>query len=426
MQLDLTLLWMIVLAAAIGMLYVQNLWQIQVRIDASYLFALCLFFDCFGYYAKALLPVSPIIMLMIVPAFLGAAAMFKNPVRIWEELGDSTLWLWILFLVWAALSLLWSDNAAVGLSKWSILLIRGIIPAAFLYVIYSRYERFSWTIVLFAGLFFACSLLAFGVYDVEFPGRLTLPGTNPIFNARLAFLTAAICIWAVRVPWILRGITFAISMLAGLMTQSRGPLLVFIAVNTVMLAIACARYFHRTRFASFAYYSLPALILLVAGAMAVSTYWLDLQGWIMSSRFSTLLNSAQWMGDDNVMGRVDLQSEALIRFIESPFIGGGLGSVSPPNTLDFPHNLLIEVASELGTVGVVLWCLALLFSFIAAFRDALLVVLLLMTIGYAAMSGDFGYNYEYVVVAWLAIIHAKIKAREGCLHEPGVVINHGT
>ncbi|GJM69127.1 hypothetical protein HMSSN036_13430 [Paenibacillus macerans] len=65
---------------------------------------------------------------------------------------------------------------------------------------------------------------------------------------------------------------------------------------------------------------------------------------------------------------------------------------------------MLEIAAEGGIAGLTLWTFAVLFALGAAVgRSPLLAVLLLQTAGYALVSGDFGFNYEYVVIAFTAL-----------------------
>ena len=53
-------------------------------------------------------------------------------------------------------------------------------------------------------------------------------------------------------------------------------------------------------------------------------------------------------------GRSDLWSQAIQAFSTHPFVGLGTGGFASVNPADlYPHNILLEVGSELGLVGLV-------------------------------------------------------------------------
>ncbi|MNV75463.1 O-Antigen ligase [compost metagenome] len=126
-----------------------------------------------------------------------------------------------------------------------------------------------------------------------------------------------------------------------------------------------------------------------------------------------LFSQSQLKGDDNFLGRMDLQIKAFEVFQEHPFFGSGLGGNTPPVQDEFPHNVIIEMASELGVAGLFMWLVAYLFSLWSARIHPVLMVLLLQSLGCALLSGDFGYNYEYMLIAFVSLVFVRTRQREG-------------
>jgi hypothetical protein len=60
-----------------------------------------------------------------------------------------------------------------------------------------------------------------------------------------------------------------------------------------------------------------------------------------------------------------------------------------------------------------LWTLAYLYSLWAGRQFPVVMVLLLQTLGSALMSGDFGYNFEYLLMAFVALMLVPEKEQKG-------------
>ncbi|MGO4108821.1 O-antigen ligase family protein [Paenibacillus sp. YAF4_2] len=376
--------------------------KLNMRIDAGYVFGLSIFFDVFGYFYKAYLPGNSFFLLLGAPLLPAIAALLLKPTRSWCLFREQGIWLWFAFLLYSALSMAWAASDSNGLMKEQILFIRGIIPGLYMYIIYKKYKRFSWTVVALAGLFYAIVHLLIGEYSTEYPGRLTLPGGNPIFDSRIAFITIAVCLWGRGIPWYIRIVTIGVALTSGLYTQSRGPLAAFIVVNLFVFAVVLIMKWRKGELRIAKYATLIVYAVLIAGAGLI-VFVSQPHDFLAGSRLNVLVDSSQLKADDNYLGRLNLQKEAIARFENEPFFGAGLGGSSPNITRDHPHNILVEMASELGVAGMALWLMAFLFSCWAAKRNWITLVLFLQTFGYAQMSGDFGNNYEYIIVAFISL-----------------------
>jgi hypothetical protein len=113
-----------------------------------------------------------------------------------------------------------------------------------------------------------------------------------------------------------------------------------------------------------------------------------------------------------------LQEVALGRFIAHPFFGTGLGGPDLNGNLNYPHNLMLEMAGELGMVGLLLWGIAFAFTCRVAWRHSVVLALLVQTFASTMFSGDFGFNYEYLMVAVAALaLWREPKAAEAAERE---------
>ncbi|RUT33464.1 hypothetical protein EJP77_07390 [Paenibacillus zeisoli] len=391
---------------------VQCILQLGLKLDAGYVLGFSIFFDAIGYFYKQYIPINSLILLVGAPLLLVLIALFQQPAILKEMFSNEGLWLWVLFFGYCTVSFAWASMNSSGLSKELLLMTRAVIPGLYTYIVYKRHGKLSWTVVAMFGLAYAATHLLFGEYNPEYPGRLTLPGDNPIFNARISLMAAAVAIWGRNIPWLIRLATLGTALTSAFATQSRGPVASFVAANLLILA-----YFLYKKYKSGEFRKLKRYTAVIAGAalLAVSAAGLyaDQLGQLVgSSRFTVLFSQSQLKGDDNFLGRMDLQIKAFEVFQDHPFFGSGLGGNTPPVQDEFPHNVIIEMASELGIAGLFMWGVAYLFSLWSARSHPVLMVLLLQSLGCALLSGDFGYNYEYMLIAFVSLVFVPARQRE--------------
>lgn len=411
---DISLLWLALLGGAVVVFLLQCLLSLNMKVDSAWIFSFCLYFDLFGYFSKLVLPGPSLLLLLAVPLLPVALALLLHPALLREIFANQGVWLWGLFLAYMLVTLLWAPADSNGLTKVLLLLARGIVPAVYMYILYLKDGRFSWHVVAWTGLAYALGHLVLGAYSAEYPGRLTLPGGNPIFHARASLITATLCLWAGKIPLLLRLLTLGAALASAMATQSRGPLVAFLAANALYLCFSLIRKYRENKLGHLSKWTVPLVFLLLAAGGAVTFYTEPLADWVESSRFMVLFDRNQLQGDDNYIGRVDLQTKAVEKLEGSPFLGAGLGSVTPPLARDFPHNLALEIVSEGGFLGLTFWTLAVLFSLLAALRQApVLAILFMQVVLYTMTSGDFGYNFEYVMVAFAALMMFSARRREG-------------
>ncbi|USB33026.1 O-antigen ligase family protein [Paenibacillus sp. YPG26] len=382
---------------------IQCILQLGLRLDAGYVLGFSIFFDAVGYFYKQYIPVNSFILLVGAPLLFVIIALFEKPDILREMFSNEGLWLWGLFLSYCVLSYAWAPMNSSGLSKELLLIIRAVIPGLYTYILCKRYGKLSWTIVALFGLAYAATHLLFGQYSSEYPGRLTLPGDNPIFNARISLIAAAVAIWGRNIPWLLRLVTLGAALTSAFATQSRGPVASFVAANVLILAYILYKKYKNGELRNLKRYTAAIAGSVLLAAAAAGLYSEQLGQWIGSSRFTVLFSQSQLKGDDNFLGRMDLQIRALESFQEQPFFGSGLGGSTPPVQKEFPHNIIIEMASELGITGLFMWLAAYLFSLWSARAHPVLMVLLIQSLGCALLSGDFGFNYEYMLIAWVSL-----------------------
>ncbi|MNO16707.1 O-Antigen ligase [compost metagenome] len=406
------LILLLLLVLMIGLFTLQCIYQFGMKIDAGYVIGFSLYFDMIGFLYKQAMPGNALFLLVAVPMLPALIAWFSKGERTGDILKDSGIWLWLLVLLYGLATLTWTPPGSNGLYKMIILVVHAVIPGVYAYIIYKKYGKFSWTIVALFGLAYAATHLVFGEYTDEYPGRLALPGSNPIINARMSLITISISLWGRGIPLMIRIITIVVAGISAFATESRGPLVAFIIANGMIAVFSFFKKYRREGLKKLQSYLAAFLILLAAGGLVASQYSAELETWVSNSRFAVLFDHSELQGDANYIGRLDLQRKAFQTWNEHPFIGAGLGSVTPPIARDFPHNVILEIACELGIIGLLLWSLAYLNSLWIARSQMVLLVLLLQTIGTALVSGDFGYNFEYLLFAFVSLALYKNEQRE--------------
>ncbi len=410
---NITLILILVLVVCIGLFICLCITRENLRVDAAYVVGFCVYFDLFGYLYKQVMPGNALVLLLAVPFIPVCIALFSKGSKSWDFLRDQGVWLWGLVFLYALGSLIWAPYETAGLNKLLILFIHAVVPGIYTYILYKKYNKFSWTVLALFGFAFAAAHLTLGEYSQEYPGRLVLPGGNPIYNARMSLFTVTVCLWGRNIPLWIRIPVIAIAGASAIATESRGPIAAFAVANLIIGAVVLFNKYKQGKLHNLKGIVLAFLAVIVLGIFAGLPYSAELKQWVEGSRFSVLFDRQALMGDDNMIGRLVLQEKAIATWNEHPFIGAGIGSVTPPLAHDFPHNVLLEIVSELGVVGMTLWTLAYLYSLWAGRQFPVVMVLLLQTLGSALMSGDFGYNFEYLLMSFVALMLVPEKEQKG-------------
>jgi O-antigen ligase len=381
----------------------QCVMQLGLKIDAGLIFGFSYFFDVTGFLYKNYVHGSSLFLLLAVPMILIFVAYLHKPNLSEDLFTNQGLILWFIFLSYTIISLGWAFNDSLGFYKIQILLIHGIIPGVFTFIIYKKYKTFSWTSVLLFGLAYSVIYHFFAIYTAEFPGRLTLPGGNPIFGARVLFVAVTIALWGKRIPLLLRFATIGFGVFSGIATQSRGPLLALLIANILVLVYVLYMKHKQGLIQITNSLKIGVSVLLIISGFVAWQFKDQIRDVIGDSRFAILVSQNQLAGDANYVSRKYLQMEAIDKVIEHPFFGTGLGGDSVNAEFYYPHNVILEIASELGLIGLALWLMAFLYSCFIAKYNVIFLVLMIQTIISSLFSGDFGFNYEYILVAITAL-----------------------
>jgi O-antigen ligase len=252
----------------------------------------------------------------------------------------------------------------------------------------------------------------FSLAAQEYPIALARNGANGLLVAIYAILAArrtSIQLWAVAVLPAL-----VVSMLAA---GSRGPVVAFVFGLVALIGLTAATGRARRR------------LFIVAAGLLVATIIVPLvvPGSAIGRALSAIVGSASGLSTN---GRTHLWSQGFNTFAQHPLLGigtGGFASVSPET---YPHNILLEMAAELGALGalVVLAMLGTSLQRLAqAWRGsvgterldaAVLIALFLSALVNALFSGAIQDNHEIWIWAGLGVgmstrlaVRSRLRAR---------------
>lgn len=319
------------------------------------------------FYKGAVQPYSPIDITVVLAALnalqLAPVLLDRGP-RCISRVG---LTMWGIVGVLVLAGVLYAPDQDLALSKaltyWALVIIP-IVPAAIRVGSKPAFVRqFLWSVFGMAAL-----AAVVGVLGLSGGQRTEVLGTNTINTALACLFVPIIGVTFVlgEAPRSLRLATLAlipIAILAALATGSRGP---FVAA-AALAAIGLAGRLRRPGLVS------GRLAAMVAGLVVVSVVVVSvaatnlpdqstarffLFGELLQSGISGEMDSS--LADLSTGGRIALFDFAVSLFQGSPIIGVGTAGyealtarlLGPIGSAAYPHNSLLQIATELGLVGV--------------------------------------------------------------------------
>lgn len=338
-------------------------------------------------------------LVLVVPFPFVVITLVRQPGLILPALAD--LWPWLLLVGFAFLSVYWSANPEYGMEKALLFLLRGLVPGIYILLLCRANQSFSWQLVLIISIIYSIVLLTFGTEAQEYPGRIALPEGNPILAARVCLVGAVVALWHQNSSVLLRGAGLLICIFAALETQSRGPLVAFIGAGVITASVIYSMEMLKDRLTWKKIFAFIFILTLLIGSlvtMNLVTTEID-----FGERFNALTGKQALMSDQNFSHRLQMYSEAVQLFLKQPLFGAGLGSFEHYGSYPYPHNLVLEIAAEMGLVGLLLWAYAILKVMVRAAHHSLLLCLCILTILVTLSTADFGFNSEYILVSMIAL-----------------------
>jgi hypothetical protein len=304
----------------------------------------------------------------------------------------------VLLLLLAALSLLWSEDPAYGVEKLILWVVTGLLPIAYILVLAPASQRVFWGLIAAAALIYAVGLIAFGAPPPLYPGRATLLDANPIWAARAVFVGAIVVLFG-PFPPIARIVMVPVMVAAGLLTVSLGP-----ALGLVLGTLAGAAEILRCTYPSDRR-SRAGWAALLVGTGIVLVVLLTVGLDTSSSALTTVIN------DPNVSSRATFLDASRSLFLKEPVLGIGFGGFAATGLDLYPHNLIAEIAVELGSIGILALLAWLGLALRGAARSPLLVALVVATATYSLFSGNVAGNTEFWMFSGLAAAMVPIGSR---------------
>ncbi|WP_157843061.1 O-antigen ligase family protein [Bacillus sp. FJAT-44742] len=269
--------------------------------------------------------------------------------------------IFIVFIFYSVLSLFWSLSTDYALEK--ILHLGTLTLFAFVgscFVIstnYFRYRKFIMLLLLFS-LFISIQTIIFLFNSPN--SSVEILGNNHINIGRIlgmgAIVTLSILLFKQSnkkqrlVLWFL----FLLQISPILYIGSRGPLISLLLVVALFALWKC---FHRKRIKkSFIISSSFVLTSIIVILPFIDINFVNLQA---VNRLFGIVSSFQSGDSGSASTRLDFYNHALIAWTNNIFVGNGIGSwpvlYGFGDVNYYPHNILLEILTELGLIGLVIF-----------------------------------------------------------------------
>ncbi|MHA1285166.1 MAG: O-antigen ligase family protein [Promethearchaeota archaeon] len=345
--------------------------------------------------------IFPQITTLIFPLFLSIFVLifllFQDIKKFITFLYKKELKIWFIFIILAFASLLWTPNPKYGLFKFQIFIIRAVLPGLAIYFSYIYFKKLNWIPVIISGLlyiiffFFTKETYAYSTH------RMTIEGGNPIWVARTVLLFVSICLLVIN-SIILKIFLAFLGIITAFMAQSKGPLLsVFIAITFYYLK----KYLKKTNDYKHSIILIIKAFILITIILIIITFLFNNISILKNSRLFVIFDIKKIFSDINVLDRIVRIIRAINIYFKNILFGAGLGGFSKFDTRSYPHNIILEIACELGSVGLIVWSIAIFLTYKLAYTDNFLFFLFTQSFFYSFFSGDLGFNYEYIIFSFL-------------------------
>lgn len=353
-------------------------------------------------------PVDLTLFWFLISLVLGIRIFLRSEINI-QKRGLAKVLLASLFIVYAGVTLLWSPSQNYGfqklaflstLSLWSVTSSALVISSSAI-----RVRRLFKLLLLFS-LWFSGEALIYILSSNGASGHFVeVLGGNYIGVSRVIGVGLLISLFGFVytkktnlkiVSTLLLLVMFFLLLSVG----GRGPLVACLMAASSILPWNISVY-GLTR-VLFKKRILPLCVLTFLGAVGIS--FVIISGYLTTTISRILLLFEAGMGK-SASTRLQYYVSAVDQWIDHPIFGNGLGSwpvlYGSGDVRGYPHNLFLELFSEMGIVGVTLFSLLLLGSFYLFTRDKFLFanelsILMFMLLVYALInsmiSGDLADN----------------------------------
>lgn len=312
---------------------------------------------------QAYSPIDITIYLALANAIQVVPLVFGSRPRAVSSLGIF-LWLSLGFLILAGVLYAPDQSLALGKAQtyWALVILP-IAPAAMRVGAEPRHvKQFLWTF-----LAMGITTVAIGLAQLSSSDRLAVLGMNTIQMSRAALLVPLLGIVFVLpqrrlVASAVAAIAIPASFVVAIASGSRGPLLMLVLIGVLGAVTYFAR-LHAVQWrlvGAVAGLALASVVVVLTAAPSLPALSLgrftSLEDFVQST-LSGDQNSAG--GDTSAATRLQLFGFAIQTFEEQPLIGSGTGGFEALSTASmrsngntYPHNAILQVAAELGLLGL--------------------------------------------------------------------------
>lgn len=332
--------------------------------------------------------------------------------------------LWLIFIIYAISSSFWSPSQEYVLEKIikliSVVLLSGAVPAILISRSKQRIARLFFAILGFAGIVAVAALVEFA----KSPG-----GNLEPFNAGyllvgrvvgFGFLISLyLTVFELRSETnrIIGGLATTVFGIVLIASGGRGPLVAAILSAVVLVAIAVIARSDLSRGA------ILCSGFVAGGVTSFVGVGLATLG-VMPKTIKRLYKLVTGQRTASFGTRLEYYEEAIYQWSSSPMIGVGLGGwpleYGLGDARGYPHNIVLELASELGLIGLLLFALPITYVLynlrpvpkrLLNPLPALMTTLFVYMLINASVTGDITDNrYLFAIVGLFAYVF-RPKAR---------------
>lgn len=316
--------------------------------------------------------------------------------------------LYVLFLCYAAVSMLWSPSSEYATFKLLRLASVGLLLVVAPAILFGSRDRFHrlFGFSVYASSFVAILLIA-GYLLPQYPRAFQLigakshlaPGRNIGFGALVATFYL---LSSGRDP---RRYTYAFLvgvMVVGLtVSESRGPLIA--AMLTMGVLVVLTLYVERGE-------KLRAFAFVLASGLGLAFLVVLHSVGVSIPTFDRIIPLLQGEVDTSNANRLEFLYNGYLLWLQSPVFGNGFGSYGVwffgVDVRGFPHNIVLEILAELGVVGLAIFGALLAVTvrpLVANHRDHPMAILLFCLLLYGLINASFSEDLQGDRIVYAAI-----------------------
>lgn len=308
--------------------------------------------------------------------------------------------LYAVFLLYTALSLLWSPSSQYAMSKFVRLAVICTLLMVAPTVLFSEkksvYNFFK--LAIYATMAVAV-LIILGFLSPNYARPYYLLGSSSHLAAgRILGFGVVVTAYYVltsdeKARTYIYGLMLTVLLLGITVSGSRGPLVATV-ISTGVLIPLVLYFVGREKYRAYLFLGVSVLGI-------VSLFVLHLVLGVSIPTFDRIIPLLQGEFDPSNTRRLRFYRQAVLLWLESPLLGSGFGSygiwIHGVDIEEFPHNIVLEILAELGVIGLVLFGAVLcvtLRPLVTNHREHPISILLFGLFVYALLNASFSQDLQ--------------------------------